>query len=212
MVTVDEISKNLKDATIATEDPNFYQHPGRGPGGHGACGLLCRARSRRRFQGRAAARSRSNWSSSLSCRRKRRISRKLKEAILAAEITRRYSKDTILQIYLNEIYYGNLAYGIEAASETYFGKHAKDLDLAEASMLAGLPQAPAYYDPYTKLWNADGTPGVVKKRQGVVLGLMVKHGYITSEQADAAYKEPLEVAAAAAKLHDGTPAFCVVRS
>jgi uncharacterized protein YabE (DUF348 family) len=119
------------------------------------------------------------------------ISRKVKEAILAAEITRRYDKDTILRIYLNEIYYGNLAYGIEAAAETYFGKHAKDLTLAQASMLAGLPQAPAYYDPYTKLWEADGQPGPVKRRQGVVLRLMVESGFISNSQADAAWAEPL---------------------
>ena len=68
------------------------------------------------------------------------MTRKIKEAILAAEITRRYSKETILQIYLNEIYYGNLAYGIEAAAETYFGNSAADLTLAEAALLAGLPR------------------------------------------------------------------------
>src|SRR4029078_10787737 len=75
--------------------------------------------------------------------------RKAREIILAAEITRRYSKDDILELYLNEIYYGNLAYGIEAASETYFGKTANQLELAEASFLAGLPQSPSVYDIYT---------------------------------------------------------------
>ena len=192
MVMVDEISKNLKDATIATEDPNFYQHPGVDPVGM-ARALYYAVRDRDLLSGPGGSTIPQQLVKLTFLSSERTLSRKLKEAILSAEITRRYSKDTVLQIYLNEIYYGNLAYGIEAGSETYFGSHAKDLDLAEASMLAGLPQAPAYYDPYTKLWNADGTPGVVKKRQGVVLGLMVKHGYISSDLADAAYKEPLKL-------------------
>jgi membrane peptidoglycan carboxypeptidase len=82
-------------------------------------------------------------------RAERTYSRKAREIILAAEITRRYSKDQILELYLNEIYYGNLAYGIEAAAETYFGKTANQLTLSEASFLAGLPQSPSVYDIYT---------------------------------------------------------------
>ncbi len=72
----------------------------------------------------------------------------MREALLAAEITRRYTKDQILELYLNEFYYGNLAYGVEAASETYFNTTADKLDLAQASFLAGLPQAPSVYDVY----------------------------------------------------------------
>jgi hypothetical protein len=87
------------------------------------------------------------------------LSRKIKEAILAVEINRQYSKQQILEIYLNQIYYGNLAYGIEAAAQTYFGKSAQDPSLAEASMLAGLPQSPAIR-PYT---NPEGA----KNRQTV---------------------------------------------
>jgi membrane peptidoglycan carboxypeptidase len=112
------------------------------------------------------------------------ITRKVKEAILAAEITRRYSKDEILELYLNEVFYGSMAYGIDAAAETFFGKNVTDLTLGEAALLAGLPQLPAYYDPYTH-------PERAKTRQGVVLGLMVEQGYITQEQADAAWAEPL---------------------
>ncbi len=112
----------------------------------------------------------------------RTFKRKIKEAILAQEISRRYSKDTILELYLNEIYYGNLAYGIEAAAETYFGKHASDLTLGEASLLAGLPQAPAFYDPYTN-WKG------ARERQKTVLRLMVEQHYVTQSQADAAWHE-----------------------
>ena len=91
--------------------------------------------------------------------------RKIREAVLAAEITRRYSKDEILELYLNENYYGNLAYGVEAAAETYFDTIADKLTLGQASFLAGLPQAPAVYDIYT---NREDT----LKRQEDVLVLM----------------------------------------
>ena len=98
-------------------------------------------------------------------RAQRTYLRKAREIILATEITRRYTKDEILELYLNEIYYGNLAYGIEAAAETYFGKTANQLTLAEASFLAGLPQSPAVYDIYT---NRE----VTLSRQQQVLVLM----------------------------------------
>jgi hypothetical protein len=143
--------------------------------------------SRRATSSPAARPSRSSLSSACCSRSERTATRKIKEAILAAEITRRYSKDDILELYLNEVYYGNLAYGIDAAAETYFGKEVGDLTLAEAALLAGLPQLPAYYDPYTH-------PDRAKNRAGVVLGLMVEAGYITAEQANAAWAEPLAYA------------------
>ncbi|MDO9300480.1 MAG: transglycosylase domain-containing protein, partial [Anaerolineales bacterium] len=98
-------------------------------------------------------------------RSQRTYTRKTREIILAAEITRRYTKDEIIELYLNEIYYGNLAYGVEAAAETYFGKSAKDLTMGEASFLAGLPQSPAVYDIYTD-------PQTTLTRQQQVLVLM----------------------------------------
>ena len=109
-------------------------------------------------------------------RYERTLTRKLREAVLAWRIARHYSKDEILELYLNEIYFGNMAYGVEAAAQAYFGKDVRDLDLAECAMLAGLPQAPAY-TTHWKIWQAP------KRRQAVVLDLMVKHGYITEEQA-----------------------------
>ncbi|HET6317420.1 MAG TPA: transglycosylase domain-containing protein, partial [Chloroflexota bacterium] len=111
--------------------------------------------------------------------------RKIKEAFLAMELTRRYSKDQILEMYLNEIGYGNRAYGIEAAAETYFSKPAKDLNLAESSMLAGLPQAPSYNDPYTNL-------AVARERQRYVLDQMVRTGVVTAAEADAAARAQLK--------------------
>jgi len=115
------------------------------------------------------------------------LERKAREAILAWRLSRRYSKDEILTLYMNESYYGNLAYGIEAASQTYFAKHATELDLAECSLLAGLPQSPVRYNP---LENPDAAKG----RQQVVLGLMAKHGYISPAEVDLASREKIGLA------------------
>jgi 1A family penicillin-binding protein len=180
-VPLNEISPYLIDAVIATEDSNFYEHRGVDPVALGRA--IFRA-----VQTQGPVVGTSTISQQLAklvfLSPERSITRKVKEAILAAEITRRYPKDTILEIYLNEINYGNLAYGIEAAAQIYFNKPASGLTLAEAALLAGLPQAPAAYDP---LQN----PDVAKGRQATVLRLMVEHGAITAEQADAAWREPL---------------------
>lgn len=190
-VPLDQISQYLRDATIATEDPNFYKHRGVDP--VGLLRALYYSVRYRSLSGPGGSTITQQLVKLTFLSPERTISRKVKEAILAAEITRRYPKDTVLEIYLNEINYGNLAYGIQAASETYFGKNAADLTLAQAAMIAGLPQAPAYYDPYTKLWEADNQPGAVKRRQGEVLRLMVEREFITSDQADAAWAEPLDL-------------------
>jgi membrane peptidoglycan carboxypeptidase len=190
VVPLAQISPYLADATIATEDPNFYRHAGVDP--MGIARALYHAVKEQDFaSGPGGSTITQQLVKITFLSSERSLSRKVKEAILAAEITRRYPKDTVLQIYLNEIYYGNLAYGIEAAAETYFGQRAAELTLAESALLAGLPQAPAYYDPYTRLWEADGQPGAVKRRQGVVLRLMVENGYITPAQADVAWAESI---------------------
>ncbi|MBK8047119.1 MAG: PBP1A family penicillin-binding protein [Anaerolineales bacterium] len=180
-VPLDKMSPQVVQATIATEDANFYEHPG--------IDLYALARSLYyAVQERDIVAGGSTITQQLVKRvmlsPEQTITRKVKEAILAAEITRRYSKDEILELYLNEVYYGNLSYGIDAAAETYFGKEVADLTLGQSALLAGLPQAPAYYDPYTH-------PDRARERQGVVLGLMVEAGYITQAQADAAWAEPL---------------------
>lgn len=113
--------------------------------------------------------------------------RKIKEVFLAWIMARNFSKDEILEMYLNEIYYGNLAYGIEAAANTYFGKSATDLTLGESTMLAALPQSPVKLDPLTNLEGA-------KSRQWLVLNLMVSEGFISQTEAEQAYLEPLNFA------------------
>ncbi len=163
IVKLKDISPYLVAATIATEDKEFYTHPGFDPvaiaravwenlvtGGNGPGASTITQQLARALL------------FSPEERVARTYERKIREIILAAEITRLYSKDDILELYLNEIYYGNLAYGVEAAAETYFGpaidgqltgapngRLADDLNLAQASFLAGLPQSPAVYDIHT---------------------------------------------------------------
>lgn len=184
-VPLNQVSPYLQGATIATEDRNFYSNTG--------VDLIAvlRALYYNITEGKIVSGG-STITQQLARnvllepeeRNEQTIGRKLREAVLALELARRYPKDKILEIYLNQIYYGNLAYGIEAASQTYFGKHASDLSLAEAALLAGLPQAPASYDP---LINPMGA----KVRQQTVLNLMVEAGYITRDQAAAALAEEL---------------------
>ncbi|HSB00931.1 MAG TPA: transglycosylase domain-containing protein, partial [Anaerolineales bacterium] len=165
-VTLDKISPVVLAATIATEDKDFYNHPGFD------FWAITRALWKNYWtggEGGGASTITQQLARTLLLspeeRAQRTYSRKAREIILAAEITRRYSKDEILELYLNENNYGNLSYGIEAAAETYFGKTANQLDLAEASFLAGLPQSPSIYDIYT---NRD----VTLTRQQQVLVLM----------------------------------------
>jgi 1A family penicillin-binding protein len=181
-VAIKEIPQDLIDATIATEDKTFYNNPGFDPLAIGRA-VWVNATEGEIVTGASTITQQLVKNIFLSP--EQTFTRKLQEAILAQEITRRYTKDQILEIYLNEIYYGNMCYGIEAAAETYFGKRARDLTLAEASLLAGLPQAPSIYDPYTN-------PEAAEQRQKTVLALMVKEGYVTWAEAEAAWSEDLD--------------------
>lgn len=165
-VKIDDISPFMVAAIVATEDKDFYSHPG--------FDLIAIARAT--IQNLSAGETVSGASTitqqlarnlllDASERNERTIQRKIKEIFLAAEITRRYNKDQILELYLNENYYGNFAYGIEAASMTYFGVPAKFLNLAQSSFLAGLPQAPSLYNVHT---NYSAT----LERQKTVITLM----------------------------------------
>ncbi|HMN28316.1 MAG TPA: PBP1A family penicillin-binding protein, partial [Caldilineaceae bacterium] len=180
-VPLANISPYLIKATIATEDANFYRHAGVDPVAL-VRALYYAVRERDIVSGASTIPQQLVKRVFLSAEQS--MTRKIREAILAAEVSRTYNKEQILEIYLNELYYGNLAYGSAAAAETYFGKEVADLTLAEAALLAGLPQLPAYYDPYTH-------PERAKERQGVVLGLMVETGAISEADADAAWQEPL---------------------
>jgi 1A family penicillin-binding protein len=169
-VPLNKISPALVAATIATEDKDYYSHPGYD------VGAILRAIWQNYTSGEVvsgASTITQQLARSLLLspeQHQQTYLRKAREIILAAEITRQYSKDQILEIYLNEIYYGNLSYGIEAASETYFGTTADKLTLSQASFLAGLPQSPSVYDIYT---NRDATLA----RQQEVLNLMMQVSY-----------------------------------
>jgi len=179
----------VRQATIATEDKSFYSNPG-----IDLLGILralwINLRRGETLSGGSTITQQvaRNLLLDPAERGQRSLRRKLREAILAWQLTRHLSKDEILALYLNQTYYGGLAYGIEAAAQTYFGKPASQLDLAESALLAGLPQAPARYNPFTDLEAARG-------RQRVVLGLMEEAGFINGEQREAAGRELLVLAA-----------------
>lgn len=180
-ISLSQIPDVLYRATLDTEDPNFYIHPGFDP--VGIIRAVWYAANEREFVAGGSTITQQVVRNLLlpGERADRTFKRKIKEIVLATEVTRRYPRDQILQIYLNETYYGNLAYGVEAAAQTCFGKSVQNLSLAEASFLAGLPQSPATYDPFTP----DGRTAALR-RQKDVLRLMVKQDDITQQQADAA--------------------------
>ncbi len=187
LVNLDQLPPDLIHATIAVEDPSFYHNPGVDPQG------ILRAFLQNFSSGRIISGASTitqqlarNVLFTLKERETQSFERKIKESIFAVWLTQTYSKDQILTMYFNEVYYGNLSYGVGAAAESYFGKPAAKLDLAEAAMLAGLPQAPADYDPIHHYPAA-------KARQEYVLDRMVVHGYITPAQAEQAKQEQLHV-------------------
>ena len=165
-IPLEEMSPYLVAATLATEDKEFYNHPGFDTMAI-ARAFWQNINSKETVSGASTITQQLTRTMFLSAeeRAQRTYKRKLREAILAAEVTRRYTKNEILEIYLNENYYGNLAYGVEAAAQTYFGISASELDLGQAAFLAGLPQLPSVYDVYT---NRD----VTLERQQTVLLLM----------------------------------------
>lgn len=180
-----DISEQMKEATVAIEDKDFYAHRGISPTG------ILRA-SVNNFSG-GSTQGGSTLTQQLiknvfledeaQNRGLNGLSRKIKEVILAIEVERMYNKDQILTLYLNEVPYGGRRNGVESAAQTYFGKPAKELNLAEASLLAGIPQQPGLYDPY----NPEGHKALLA-RQKSVLEKMVEQKFITKNEADAAKK------------------------
>lgn len=169
----EDIPDLLKKGIIATEDKRFYDH--------GAIDLigLTRAlitnyRAKETLEGGSTISQQTAKNIFLS--QERTITRKIEELFLAIQLEKSYTKDEILTLYLNTIYFGHGAYGIKNASQVYFGKHPSNLNLAECAMLAGLPQAPTAYDPINN--PKDG-----KSRMMTVLALMTQEGYITTEDA-----------------------------
>ncbi|MBN1779282.1 MAG: PBP1A family penicillin-binding protein [Candidatus Buchananbacteria bacterium] len=182
VVKLEDIPEYVKDATLTAEDRNFYQHSG-----FSITGII------RSFIKNITTGSKVGGSTLTQQLVKNAIlsseksyTRKLKELILSYQIEKKFTKDQILQMYFNEIPYGSVAYGVEAAAQTYFSKSVKNIDLAEAAILAALPQAPSYYSPYGN--NTDA----LYARQNYILDSMAELGYISKDQAEAAKNKKIE--------------------
>jgi penicillin-binding protein 1A len=183
VIPLSEIPDGLQNAFVAAEDSRFREHPGvdffsifRAMIKNLQAGTIVQGGSTITQQ----------VAKSFFLTPDRTYKRKLKEAILAYRIEKGFSKDEILYLYLNQIYLGHGAYGVEAAAENYFGKHAKELDLAECSMIAGLPQAPSKYSPFRH-------PKKAQQRQVYVLNQMKEGGFITNLQATEAMNKKLDI-------------------
>ncbi len=180
----EEIPQCMKQATIAVEDQSFYTNPGIDLRGV-VRALYINLRGGETLAGGSTITQQVVRNLLLpEERHQRTLRRKLRETILAWQLTRRLSKDEILALYLNQTYYGGFAYGIEAAAQTYFGKPAADLFLEECALLAGLPQSPALYNPFEH-------PQAARERQRVVLELMEKQGFISATERQQAEEAPL---------------------
>ena len=181
-VTADQVSPWVLKGTVDVEDERFYEHPGVDIIGIGRAVL---AQLSGRSEGASTITQQLVRNTILSEEQfDQTIERKVREAFIALEMEKIYSKDEILMMYLNCIYYGHGAYGIQAASKTYLSKNASDLTLAEAALLIGLPNSPSYYDPTVN-------PEVAIERRNKVLGNMLRRETITQEEYDAALAEPL---------------------
>ncbi|MGN0071231.1 MAG: transglycosylase domain-containing protein [Atopobiaceae bacterium] len=193
-ITIDQVSQYVLEGTVDTEDVRFYQHNGVDPQG------IVRAIVVQLGGG-------SEGASTITQQLVRNtvlsdeqfdytIKRKVREAYIAIQMEKMYTKDQILMMYLNTIYYGHGAYGIEAASITYFNKDAANLTLAEAATLSGLPQSPSAYDPFTN-------PEAATERRNTVLDRMLSAGDITQEEHDEAVAEPLTLNEGTSVLDEG---------
>lgn len=182
-VKISQVPKDLQNAFVAVEDNRFYEHSGIDPRG------IIRALYAN-ISGRAVAEGGSTITQQLAknayLTQDRTLKRKVQEVFLALQLERQYTKQEILEMYLNQIYFGQGAYGVQAAAKTYFGKNVEDLDLNECAMLAGIPKSPNYYSPLNNLQAA-------QERKSVVLNQMAKYGYINSSVATKTKKEELKL-------------------
>jgi penicillin-binding protein 1A len=178
------VPRLLIDAFTSAEDKNFYSHPGIDPSGimRAAVKDVFNVLQHKRLEGASTITQQVAKNFLLNSEVK--FSRKIKEAVLAVRIDSTYSKDKILELYLNEIFLGENSYGVASASLNYFGKSLDQLDIAEVAFLAALPKAPSNYDPRVN-------KAAALQRRNWVIGQMAENGYITSDQARAAIAEPL---------------------
>jgi len=182
-VPLKDIPQHLRDATIATEDARFYHHSGVDIRGI-ARALWENLRGREFKQGGSTITQ--QLARNVYLTQRKTVERKLQEAVLAILMERHFTKDKILELYLNRVYYGSGAFGVQAASKVYFGKDVRDLDLSECAMLAGMPQRPSSYSPHEDIQAAID-------RRNMVLKLMYEQGKITREEWEKARNEKLTI-------------------
>jgi len=183
LARLSEIPDALRAAVISIEDQHFYDH-------HGLDfaailrATLANIRAGRVRQGASTITMQLPRNLELGLSRARTFKRKAIEAVMALQIERKFTKDEILEMYLNQVYLGHRAYGVEAGARAYFGKHVRDLTLAECALLAGMPQAPSRYDPYRN-------PDRARRRRDTVLGKMLQDGCISADEHARACAEPV---------------------
>nr|WP_239651413.1 penicillin-binding protein 1A [Neosynechococcus sphagnicola] len=182
VVHLNHIAPNLKRAVLAIEDSYFYYHPGVNPGGI-ARALLVNLEHGETMEGGSTLTM--QLIKNLFLTPKRTFSRKVAEAVLSLRLEQIFSKNEILEMYLNQVYWGHNTYGVETAAQSYFSKPAANLTLAEAALMAGLVQAPEDFSPFVN-------PQLAKQRQALVLHRMRELNWITAAQAQAALQEPLK--------------------
>lgn len=182
LVPIETIPQSFINATLAAEDINFYSHPGVDFWAIGRA-VFFNVREGRIVSG-ASTITQQLVRNLIGKKDARDVWDKMLEAMYAVRLSNVYTKDEILELYLNRVYYGNMSYGAQAAALDYFGKNLNDLDLAQSALLAGLPQSPSRYNPFESFESA-------KKRQKYVLDQMVKYGFAELGETDAAYAEPI---------------------
>lgn len=188
-VKISQVPQNLKDAFVAVEDVRFYEHAGVDPRG-----ILRAVVANITNQGVAEGGSTitQQLAKNAYLTQERTFTRKIQEIFLALRLERKYTKDEIMELYLNQIYFGQGAYGVQAAARTYFDKDVEELDLNECAMLAGIPKSPNYFSPLNNLEAA-------QERKAVVLDQMAKYGYISEATANKTKAEALQLAPPATK-------------
>jgi len=180
-IDINKVPQNLQNAFIAAEDNRFYEHIGIDPIGIFRA-IFANLTNRGIAQGGSTITQQLAKNAFLS--QEQTLKRKIQEAMLALEIEHKYSKKEILEMYMNQIYFGQGAYGIQTAAKTYFNKDVNELTLTQCAMLAGLSKSPNYYSPFNNLNEA-------KKRKNVVLDQMVKYGYVSAAEAEDAKNQDL---------------------
>ena len=183
VITLDQVPKNIINAFLAIEDNNFYSHIGVDWRGIVRAGVVNLFSGKIREGGSTITQQ---LAKVIFLTPEKTLERKVKEALVALQLEKKYTKNEILELYLNQIYLGSGAYGVEAAALTYFGKHANQLNIAECALIAGLPKLPTFYSPFNNY-------EVAKRRRNIVLAKMAELGYISYKQFQELSKTPLKL-------------------